>query len=100
MFRTFTLLNYHLDAPLIIDIVFIQVNYREVNEEEWSNKLIRNNANLSATGDVREILLSELLFNNTYSLNISLYNNVSNSIIVGPSVSLDPIVTRNPGINN
>ena len=71
-----------------------------MNEEEWINKLIRNNANLSATGDVREILLSELLFNNTYSLNISLYNNVSNSIIVGPSVSLDPIVTRNPGINN
>ena len=75
----------------------MQVSYREVNEEEWSSKLVRNNANLSAIGNVREVLLSELLYNNTYYLDLSLFNNVSNSIRVGPSISVGPIITRNPG---
>lgn len=82
---------------LTIDFVFIQVRYKEVNEEEWTSKLVRNNANLSAIGDVREILLSELLFNNAYYLNVSLFNNVTNSIRVGPSVLVGPIITRDPG---
>ncbi|KAI6646379.1 Receptor-type tyrosine-protein phosphatase F isoform X6 [Oopsacas minuta] len=73
-----------------------EVSYREVDTEEWDRIYVGNNAILSYVGDIREFFISDLLPNTMYYLNVSLYNNVSNSIRVGPFLSVGLVATSNP----